>query len=493
MDPMVTVAQGQLRGREKDGVRSFLGIPYADEPFGERRFAVPAPARAWSGIREATEFGATAPKPGYAPPIDALLPDPQVAGQGCLNLNVWTPQDAADLPVLVWIHGGAFVNGSGAVPIYDGTAFARDGVVCVSINYRLGVDGFGAVTDAVPNRGLLDQVAALTWVRDNIAQFGGDPGRVTIAGESAGAMSIGTLLSMPLAEGLFRRAILQSGAGHHTLTPATAGRVIADVAHRLGVEPTASGLGSVPVADLVAAQAAVSESILTAPDPARWAEITVNLMAFEPIVDGDIVPQRPIDAIVGGASADIEVLVGSNLDEHALFLVPNGFAAMVDENLLRSMLPALGADAATLIDTYRSDRPDATPGELMTAIYTDWFFRLPAVRLAEARSALGLDTHSYEFAWRSPQFDGALGACHALEIGFTFDNLADPQGRPMTGDHPPQALADSMHAAWVSFIREGRPGWPPYGAERNVMRFDETNALVSDPRPAERSVWAGIR
>ncbi len=493
MSPLVTVAQGQLRGQEKDGIRSFLGIPYAQPPFGALRFASPVPASGWVGTRDALEYGPTVPKPGYLPPTDALLPEPFVPGEDCLNLNVWTPQGADGLPVLVWIHGGAFVNGSGAVSIYDGSAFARDGVVCVTINYRLGVEGFGAVTDAVPNRGMLDQVAALTWVRDNIAAFGGDPGQVTIAGESAGAMSAGTLLAMPLARGLFGRAILQSGGGHHVLVPSTAGEVIREVARQLAVEPTVAGLGSVSVSDLLAAQSAVAAAITAAPDPARWAEITVNSMAFEPVVDGEIVPRRPIDAVAAGAAAEVELLVGSNLDEHALFLVPNGFAAMIDEDLLRLLLPALGADVDTLITTYRADLPDATPGELMMAIYTDWFFRIPAVRLSEARSALGRDTYCYEFAWRSPQFGGALGACHALEIGFAFDNLADPAGRPMTGDDPPQILADAMHDAWVSFVREGRPGWPAYGASRTVMRFDTSSEPVTDPRPAQREVWTGIR
>lgn len=489
----ITLAQGELRGHLRGGVRSFLGIPYASPPFGDLRFAAPVPAPGWVGVRDAFEYGPTVPKPGYEGEIAALLPEPSVPGDDCLNLNVWTPQDATGLPVLVWIHGGAFVNGSGAVSIYDGSAFARDGVVCVSINYRLGVEGFGAITDTVSNRGLLDQVAALTWVRDNIAAFGGDIERVTIAGESAGAMSVGTLLSMPLARGLFRRAILQSGGGHHVLVPSTAAEVIAEVARRLCVEPTVAGLRSVPVAGLVAAQAEVAVAIAAAPDPARWAEITVDSMAFEPVVDGEIVPERPIDAVLGGASAGVELLVGSNLDEHALFLVPTGFAAMVDERLLRMMLPALGADVDTQISTYRVDLPEATPGELLMAIYTDWFFRIPAVRLAEARSGLGRDTYVYEFAWASPQFAGTLGACHALEIGFAFDNLADPAGRPMTGDHPPQSLADAMHSAWVSFVRDGRPGWPAYGSDRNVMRFDSASELVRDPRPAQRAMWSGIR
>ena len=496
MQPMVTVEQGQLRGRVTDGVAAFLGVPYAEPPFGPLRFAAPVTAVPWVGVREALEYGPTVPKPGYVAPIDQLLPEPAIAGEDCLNLNVWAPADSlgtGSLPVLIWIHGGAFVNGSGAVSMYDGSAFARDDVVCVTINYRLGVDGFGVVDGAPANRGLLDQIAALTWVRDNISAFGGDPDRVTIAGESAGAMSVGTLLAVPAARGQFRRAILQSGAGHHVLNPGTAAKVTAEIAARLGVEPTVAGFGSVPVPQLVATQSEVAAFITSTPNPARWAEITVNSMPFEPVVDGELLSQRPIDAITAGAGADIDVLIGSNTDEHALFLIPNGFAAMVDENLLRLLLSGLGADVDRLLSTYRANLPSATPGELLIAVLTDWFFRIPAVRIAEARSDVAAGTFVYEFGWPSPRFDGRLGACHALEIGFTFDNVADPAGFPLAGDAAPQQLATSMHAAWVGFVTHGDPGWPAYGSDRTVRLFGGTDDLAQDPHRPQREVWDGVR
>ncbi len=362
MDPLVTVAQGQLRGREKDGVNSFLGIPYAQPPFGALRFAAPVPANGWDGIRDALEFGATAPKPGYLPPIDAILPEVTIEGTDCLNLNVWSPQDATGLPVLVWIHGGSFVNGSGAVSMYNGAAFARDGVVCVTINYRLGVDGFGYIDGTPPNRGLLDQIAALEWVRDNIAAFGGDPTKVTVAGESAGAFSVASLLAMPAATGLFGRAILQSGAGQHVLTPTAAAKVTAEVAARLGVEPIAEALAAVPVDDLIRAQQAVAIEIAAAAGHERWAEITPNMMAFEPVVDGDILPGRPIDAMANGSSSQVDLLVGTTTEEHALFLVPTGIAAGIGATQLRAALSSYGVDVDRLIATYQADRPGATPG-----------------------------------------------------------------------------------------------------------------------------------
>lgn len=497
MQPVVTVVQGQLRGRVTDGVAAFLGVPYARPPFGALRFRAPVAAAGWPDVRDAVAYGPTVPKPGYAAPVDALLPEPVIAGDDCLNLNVWAPADSvaggASLPVLVWIHGGAFANGSGAVSMYDGSSFARDGVVCVTINYRLGVDGFGAVDGAPANRGLLDQIAALTWVRDNIGAFGGDAARVTVAGESAGAMSVATLMAVPAARGLFRRAILQSGGGQHVLTAATAARVTAEIAARLGVEPTVAGLSSVPVPQLVATQEEVAAFIAGAADPTRWAEITVNLMPFEPVVDGELLTRRPLDNIAAGMSADVDVLIGTNTDEHALFLVPNGFASVVDDALLRRLLSALGADVDRLLRTYRSDRPSAGPGELLIAILSDWFFRIPAVRIAEARTEAAAGTFVYEFGWPSPRFDGRLGACHALEIGFTFDNLDDPAGAPLAGDAPPQTLATDMHASWVRFVVSGDPGWPAYGTDRMVRHFGGSTKLVQDPHGDQREVWDGIR
>jgi para-nitrobenzyl esterase len=315
----LNLAQGAVLGQSGDGVASFKGLPYAPPPFGERRFAAPGHPPAWDGAREATSYGPTAPKPPYPAPIDRILPEPVIPGEECLNLNVWTPDPGAGgLPVLVWIHGGAFVNGSGAVSQYDGTAFARDGVACVTLNYRLGVDGFALIDGTVPNRGLLDQIAALEWVRDNIEAFGGDPARVTVAGESAGAMSIATLIAMPGAQGLFARAILQSGAGSHVLSPATARRVSTALAARLGVAPTAAGFAGVEIPRLTAEQAALSRQIGAEPLPAKWGEIATNAMAFEPVIDGEVLPARPLDAIRSGAGREagreMDLLIGTTAE-----------------------------------------------------------------------------------------------------------------------------------------------------------------------------------
>jgi len=247
MDTVVRTRQGAVRGATVDGIAVFKGIPYAAPPFGARRFQPPQPVVAWDGVRDALTYGATVTKPPYFPPFDVLLPEPAIPGEDSLNLNIWTPDPGrTNLPVLVWIHGGAFANGTGALPTYDGSRFARDGVVCVTINYRLGVDGFLFLGQGNANLGLLDQVAALAWVQENIAAFGGDPHNVTVAGQSAGGMSIDALLSMPRARGLFRRAIPQSGAGHHAISAASAQMIGRYLAEKLGVEPTLEAIATVP-------------------------------------------------------------------------------------------------------------------------------------------------------------------------------------------------------------------------------------------------------
>ena len=218
MNTVVKTRQGEVRGSEAYGVNTFKGIPYAAPPFGANRLRPPQPVAPWSGVRDALSYGPKTPQPSYPPEVSVLLPELAIPGEDCLTLNIWSPDlGSAGQPVMVWIPGSAFQYGTAAMPWYDGSRFARDGIVCVTINYRVGVDGFLYLGDGIANLGLLDQVAALKWVQENIAAFGGDPQNVTLFGESAGAMSIGTLLSMPRAKGLFHRAIAQSGAAHQVI------------------------------------------------------------------------------------------------------------------------------------------------------------------------------------------------------------------------------------------------------------------------------------
>jgi carboxylesterase type B len=410
-----------------------------------------------------------------------------------LNLNIWSPElGAAGLPVMVWIPGGMFEHGTGAA--YDGSRFARDGIVCVTINYRVCAEGFLYLGDGNADLGLLDQIAALEWVQENIAAFGGDPNNVTIFGESAGAMSVGTLLSMPRAAGLFRRAIAQSGAAHQVISAATAQRIGLHLAEKLGVEATREAIAAVPVDRLLQAQAELKADLLAQPDPQRWgAEVVASTLPWQPVVDGDVIPARPIDRLVAGAGAAVDVIVGTNTDEWRLFLVLNGALDHVTDEALAGAVTAYGLPVEATLAAYRAAHQGASAGDLLAAIQTDWWCRIPALRLADAHAKSTSATYMYEFAWRSPQFNGRLGACHALEIAFVFDTLGNGTA-PLLGTHPPQQLADTMHAAWVAFATSGDTGWPKYDLSRRAtMRFDTTLEVMDDPRSAERALWEGVR
>ncbi len=494
-NPVIKTQNGSVRGSVAGNVLSFKGIPYAAPPFGPNRFQPPQPVTPWHGARDALTFGPTVPKPPYFPPFDTILPEPAIPGEDCLNLNIWTPETGnARLPVMVWIHGGAFANGSNAISTYDGSSFARDGVVCVSINYRLGVDGFLFLGDGISNLGILDQIAALKWVQENIAAFGGDPGNVTIFGESAGGMSVGVLLSMPQAAGLFHRAIAESGAGHHAISPGPATRVGQYMAEKLGVKATREAIGAVATERLLQAQVELSGDIFNNPDFQKWGEVAANLMPFEPVIDGEVLSDLPIKRIAAGSGANVEVLVGSNTEEERLFMVPNGVIDTYNDAILTAVVGAYGLPTEKALATYREHRPGATAGDLMEAIVTDWFFRIPAIRLAEVRATAPAATYMYEFAWRSPLYNGRLGACHAVEIPFVFDTLTEPANEGLIGTGAPQPLADTVHAAWVAFAKTGNPGWAKYDLkQRATMRFDVKSEVVHDPRGAERALWEGLR
>jgi para-nitrobenzyl esterase len=494
----VQVTGGRVRGTEDGGVARYLGVPYAAAPFGEQRMAPPAPVRPWEGVRDASAYGATVPKGDYPPQYQRLLTEQVVAGPECLNLNVWAPSGAAGgLPVLVWIHGGSFMNGSGSVLEYDGSAFARDGVVCVTINYRLAAEGFlftgQDAAAGTANLGLQDQVAALRWVRDNIAAFGGDPARVTVAGESAGAMSVTTLLAMPSARGLFTQAITQSGAAAHTLTPEQGLTVTRTLAEALGVEPTRAALAAVELPALVAAAAALVVEVQTAPDPQKWGSLALSLLPFAPVVDGTVLPQHPLEAFAAGAAADVRVLLGSNREEARLFLVAPGAIEHVDEPTLVAGTAAYGLPPEGL-EVYRRNRPDASPGDVLASVVTDWFFAVPAVRHAEARDAGGGTTWAYRFDRPTPADNHGFGACHAAEIAFVFGTTGLEQAHALVGDTPSPEVADTAHGTWVRFVSTGDPGWAPYTAlTRTTGVLTERVTVLDDPDGDERRTWDGIR
>ena len=492
--PVVHVRDGAVRGKAESGVWAFLGIPYAASPFGARRMRPPQPVQPWDGERDATAYGPTVPKGDYPPQYARLFPEVLIPGEECLNLNVWTPDATAALPVLVWIHGGAFMNGSGSVGAYNGAAFARDGVVCVTINYRLAAEGFLLLDDGIANLGLLDQLAALRWVQANIAAFGGDPARVTVAGESAGAMSVITLLSMPQAEGLFTQAIAQSGAAAHTLTHDQAQMVSGYLTSTLGVPADREAIRAVPLDKLVRAASDLVVEVQTAPDPAKWGSLALSLLPFAPAVDSEVLPQEPLAAIAAGQGKDVRLLIGSNRDEARLFFVAPASIDLIDDATLEAAASAYGLSADSLI-LYRAGRPGASAGDILAAVITDWFFAIPAIRVAEARTgAANAPTWMYRFDHPAPEDSHRFGASHAAEVPFVFNTISQQDLHPLIGDTPSQAVADRTHNAWVEFITHGDPGWPAYNtASRTTGLLSDRITATADPAASERACWDRIR
>ncbi|PUB34657.1 para-nitrobenzyl esterase [Elizabethkingia sp. YR214] len=487
----VSTQYGDVSGiKTKNGILTFKGIPYAAPPIGANRFQPPLPPTPWTGVKNATEYGPTPPQiTPKSGPFAGLLPNVVIPGDDYLNLNIWTSNTTEKKPVMVFIYGGAFLLGSGAVSGYDGSNFARDGVVLVTINYRLGIDGFLWFGDGVPNLGILDQIAALKWVRDNIANFGGDPDNVTIFGESAGGMSVCTLLAMKEAQGLFRRAIAESGAGQSVISASSAKLIGTRLAEILGVEPTREAIGKVSIEKLFAAQDQLGSEIMAKPLKELWGEAAFNLMPFEPVIDGDLLTATPLECIANGSGRDVEILIGTNSQEFRLFLVPEGILSKITDSALDTLASGYGLSTEA-IQTYRKNRLDNSPGDVLCDIITDWFYRIPALRVAEKHG----NTHVYEFSWGSPAYNNLLGACHGVELAFVFDNLTNVGFAEMIGNQPPQQLATTVHKAWVDFATHGNPGWDTYDIDNRIsMRFDFVSQITIDDRADERSAWDGIR
>jgi para-nitrobenzyl esterase len=503
---IATTTQGLLEGIARDDIVQFRGIPYAAAPVGARRFLPPSPPEPWDGVRDASVFGAQSVQESGG--MEAFLGGaPGGSSEDCLFLNVFTPAcDDSARPVMVWIHGGGFINGSGSTPWYDGTALVTRGdVVVVTINYRLGALGFlwlgdldGRYRSSGVN-GLLDQAAALSWVRDNISAFGGDPENVTIFGESAGAMSVSTLLALPAARGLFHRAIAQSGAAHNVFTPATGAAMTEQLMTQLGVTDL-DGLLASSAEDIARAGTTVEARLYEDPSGLGGPTGIALAMAFQPVVDGSFLPVDPLAAVADGDAADVPFLTGTNMDEWNLFALmsPGG----LDHPRLLGRLERIFGDGHVVHDTYAADRPDATPDQIWNAVLTDATFRIPAVRLVESRAAAASPTWQYLFTWPSPAFGGVVQSCHALEIPFVFGVLENAGAELFLGGSVDDGLHDLsgvMQDAWLAFARTGDPNtlslpeWPAWNAEeRPTMRFDRDRELLRDPHGAARRMWDGV-
>jgi len=481
---IVRTTRGQVRGRDSEHGAVFRGIPYAAPIPGPARFDAPAPPEPWDGVRDATLPEQTAPVPQREfPELDMtpFLGPGWVRGDEYLAVNVRTPDPGASgLPVMVFVHGGAFISGSTRASLYEGAAFARDGVVLVTVTYRLGAPGWLSVPGRPDNRGLLDVQAALRWVQEEIAAFGGDPGNVTLFGQSAGAMITAALLADPGSRGLFRRAISQSGSGTGALSPRQARVLTAAMAEELGV--AAEEIPQVSDDRLLAATPALFAPDLTAGgEPDRL----LRVARYGPVLE-----TLPADAVEAGAGAEIDLLVGTTTEETNLYLL--GTESTSDD--LREMAARCHGDPDALVAAYRAERPDASVAELYSAVFTDGMFGAGSRRLADAHSPHPAGTYRYEFAWRSPAAGGRLGAAHGVELPFVFDCAADPAlhgPNALLGEPPaPESLAREMHSSWISFATTGDPGWPPHALpDRATYRFDTPSQLTHDPRARERAAW----
>ncbi len=511
--PVAETGSGTLAGTtidtEHGAVHRFAGVPYGTAPVGAARFRSAAPVAPWSGVRVADTLGPS-PVQAVGGPFSGLVPGSAVdrVDEDCLTLNVWRPARLGPepLPVLVWIYGGAFVTGGSAVATYDGARLAAEqGVVVVTVNYRVGALGFLDLRSvpggdsADTNCGLRDLVLALQWIQRHIGSLGGDPSRVTVFGESAGAGSIMHLLTVPGIERLVRRAIGQSPGIDFTQTAVLSAAVATAFMAHAGVA-TVDELRRLPADRIVEVQAAVATALL----------FDIGTMPFHPVVDGDLVPASPSVAIAGGAAAGIDLLLGYTADEMRLFPDPRaddldepGLAAWVRSYLTYRMGRDPGGDtAAALVRNYAtaaSGTARSKGSDLWAAITTDGIMRQPVLRVAESRAGAA-PTFVYQFDWQSRRPGYDLGAFHAIELPFVFDAFTVDGWDVFVGvDAGGRELARAMRSAWAAFAATGDPSvaalgpWPPYDATaRCTMVLDERSRVVDDPLAAERCWWDGL-
>src|SRR5580765_4226738 len=492
-DVVLETTFGKIRGRKVNGISAFKGVPYGASTAGANRFMPPMKPAAWTGTRDALDFGPSCPQlPGFKTPEIQLMQNlsSNPSSEDCLALNVWTPgTDGAKRPVMFWLHGGGFQFGSGSQPFYDGANLARRGnVVIITINHRLGCLGYLHLADLggpafakSGNVGILDAVAALEWVRDNIERFGGDPKNVMIFGESGGGSKVSTLLGMPAAKGLFHRAAIESGPALTATSRDAATRTATAFLTTLGLDKTKlDRLQNLPIQLLIEAQ-------------------SMTRGGFSPVHDGDVIPENMFEPVATRISADVPLLIGSNKDEGTFLLQSDADLFTMDDAGLRSRVKnAVGGDEAAtrVLDLYRRTYPNARPTDYWVQIYTDRSMRTRSITLAERKAALNTaPVYMYFFAWNTVGFGGKYKALHMAEIPFVFDNIANAEA--MTHKLPEaQALADKMSSAWIAFAKTSNPStkdlpqWSPYSADhRATMIFDNNPRVENDPAGELRRFW----
>jgi len=492
---IVESTTGKLRGYSENGLHIFKGIPYAQPPIDDLRFRDTVEKEAWEGVLEATEFGCIPPQPYI--PESSIKDHPQ--SEDCLTLNIWTPGcDNENRPVMFWIHGGAFYYGGAPSPRYNGEFLSHRGDICViTINYRLGALGNLYVPDKVSNLGFMDQVAALKWVYDNIANFGGDPHNITIFGESAGSTSVCTLLSMPAAKPFIRRAICQSGAmepqGHHA-----DGGILASkkVFSKLGIK----------VGDIDSLRKISVEKLIEKENEIRMENwIKRKFPGYPPTIDGNKVPEHPLLAINNGASKNVDLLIGTNLNEWTFFSFLNPELQNIDWNGLTNYINTSLSDfdpdlkqVEKIINLFKHTRNN--PFDVLNAISTERVFRYPSTKVAEAQSKHNNNTYMYLFTYRTPALGGLHGATHALEIPFVFGTLDDTEfGVYPKRDEINAKISEIIMDSWISFARSGNPNhdgipeWATYDIKnRYTLLIGNDIELKKDPLSVERKAFEEI-
>lgn len=481
LDTIVETAKGPIRGVLADGIRVYRNVPFGKDPYEpSRRFRAPEAPDAWTEVLDCT-------KPGGIPLQPNRKRPGMIGGGNALVLNLWAPENAEKAPVMVWIPGGGSTTCNNNDPRFNGTAFARDGIVLVTLNYRVNVDGFLKVAGGDANNGLRDMILGLEWVRDNVAAFGGDPQNVTVFGQSAGGTHITSLLASPKTKGLFRRAVIQSpSAVAQWWNADEADHAAKTLSDFLGIAPTREAYMGLTNEKLVTFTKCVA-GLGSNPDWLRFSH--GNSALFKPYVDGEILTARPVVAIRDGAARGVDVIVGCTREEWRNYTVPSGAIDKIGPEAAARLCRAMDWPA-DLPSRYRAQGMGETPGEIFSRIQGDLIFRMPANRLLESLAAAGNRVWAYSFDWRSPvkgKSGKIRGAAHSNDVAFVFHTLDCREARALNGPDAPTALADAMHGSWAAFAKTGNPGWTPFDTKRRMTQLFNTEVReASDPWAFER-------